>query len=98
VGAPPARPDERLPRFARAAGSTELGATVHAALAAWHSRGGDLLALYEGPEGGREMLRSYLAHPLASARTLGVEVEFNLRVGQTRVRGIVDRICELDGR
>jgi DNA helicase-2/ATP-dependent DNA helicase PcrA len=94
----PAPPDELLPRFARAAGSTELGATVHAALATWHSSGGDLLALYEGPEAGREMLRSYLAHPLASARTLGVEVEFNLRVGQTRVRGIVDRICELDGR
>ena len=94
----PAPPDELLPRFARAAGSTELGATMHAALAAWHSSSGDLLALYEGSEAGREMLRSYLAHPLASARTLGVEVEFNLRVGQTRVRGIVDRICELDGR
>jgi RecB family exonuclease len=71
---------------------------VHAALAAWHSAGGDLLAMYQGPEAGREMLRSYLAHPLASARTLGVEVEFNLRIGGTRVRGIVDRICSLDGR
>jgi RecB family exonuclease len=57
-----------------------------------------LLALYQGPEPGREMLRGYLAHPLASVRTLGVEVEFNLRVGGTRLRGIVDRICELDGR
>jgi len=94
----PAPPDELLPRFARAAGSTELGAAVHAALAAWHSAGGDLLALYEGPEAGREMLRGYLAHPLAAAQTLGVEVEFNLRVGGTRVRGIVDRICELHGR
>ncbi len=94
----PAAPDELLPRFARATGSTELGASVHAALAAWHSGGGDLLALYEGPELGREMLRGYRAHPLASARTLGVEVEFNLRLGGTRVRGIVDRICELDGR
>jgi len=94
----PAPPDDLLPRFARAAGSTELGATVHAALAAWHSGRGDLLALYEGPEPGREMLRGYLAHPLSAARTLGVEVEFNLRVGGTRVRGIVDRICELDGR
>jgi RecB family exonuclease len=27
-----------------------------------------------------------------------VEVEFNLRIGGTRVRGIVDRICSLDGR
>jgi RecB family exonuclease len=44
------------------------------------------------------MLRGYLAHPLASARTLGVEVEFNLRIGGTRVRGIVDRICEQGGR
>ena len=94
----PAPPDELLPRFARAAGSTELGAAVHAALATWHSAGGDLLALYNGPEAGREMLRGYLAHPLASARTLGVEVEFNLRVGGTRVRGIVDRICALHGR
>jgi DNA helicase II / ATP-dependent DNA helicase PcrA len=94
----PAPPDELLPRFARASGSTELGAAVHAALAAWHSAGGDLLAMYEGPEAGREMLRGYLAHPLASARTLGVEVEFNLRIGDTRVRGIVDRICALDGR
>jgi ATP-dependent helicase/nuclease subunit A len=94
----PAPPDELLPRFARATNSTELGAAVHAALAAWHSAGGDLLTLYEGPEAGREMLRGYLAHPLAAARTLGVEVEFNLRVGGTRVRGIVDRICALDGR
>ncbi len=94
----PAPPDDLLPRFARVAGATELGASVHTALAAWHSGGGDLLTLYQGPELGREMLQSYLAHPLASARTLGVEVEFNLRVGGTRVRGIVDRICELEGR
>ena len=94
----PAPPDDLLPRFARAAGSTELGAAVHTALAAWHSGGGDLLALYEGPETGREMLGTYLAEPLASAKTLGVEVEFNLRLGDTRMRGVVDRICELDGR
>jgi ATP-dependent helicase/nuclease subunit A len=94
----PAPPDDLLPRFARASGSTELGAAVHAALAAWHSAGGDLLAMYQGPEAGREMLRGYLAHPLASAQTLGVEVEFNLRIGGTRVRGIVDRICALHGR
>jgi RecB family exonuclease len=54
--------------------------------------------MYQGPEAGREMLRGYLAHPLASAQTLGVEVEFNLRIGGTRVRGIVDRICALHGR
>ena len=94
----PAPPDELLPRFARATNSTELGAAVHAALAAWHSGGGDLLEMYNGPEAGREMVRSYLAHPLATATTLGVEVEFNLRVGGARVRGIVDRICESDGR
>src|SRR5207245_8292341 len=94
----PAPPDDLLPRFARAAGSTELGAAVHTSLAAWHSGGGDRLGLYEGPEAGREMLRTYLAHPIASAKTLGVEVEFNLRLGATRMRGIVDRICVLDGR
>ncbi len=94
----PAPPDDLLPRFARASNSTELGAAVHAALAAWHSSGGELLELYQGPEVGREMLRSYLAHSLASARTLGVEVEFNLNLGETRMRGVVDRICEFDGR
>src|SRR5437879_210982 len=94
----PAPPDALLPRFARAAGSTELGAAVHTSLAAWHSGGGDLLALYEGPEAGREMLRTYLAHPIASAKTLGVAVEFNLRRGATRMRGIVARICVLDAR
>jgi DNA helicase II / ATP-dependent DNA helicase PcrA len=94
----PAPPDELLPPFARAVNSTELGAAVHTALAAWHSGGGDMLDGYQGPEVGREMLRGYLSHPLASARTLGVEVDFNLRVGGTRVRGIVDRICELEGR
>jgi RecB family exonuclease len=35
---------------------------------------------------------------VASAQTLGVEVEFNLHIGDTRVRGIVDRICKQDGR
>ncbi len=94
----PAPPDDLLPRFARATNSTELGSAVHAALAAWHSAGGDLLSLYQGPEAGREMLAAYRADPLASARTLGVEVEFNLRLGGTRMRGVVDRICELDGR
>jgi RecB family exonuclease len=46
----------------------------------------------------REMLARYLAHPLASAPTLGVELEFNLRLGQARVRGFVDRVCEINGR
>lgn len=27
-----------------------------------------------------------------------MELEFNLRLGQARVRGFVDRICEVDGR
>jgi ATP-dependent DNA helicase UvrD/PcrA len=94
----PAPPDEMLPLFVQAAGSSELGASVHAALAAWHSDGGDLLGLYHGPDGGKAMLAAYLAHPLASARTLGVEVEFNMRLGHASVRGFVDRVCEVDGR
>jgi CRISPR/Cas system-associated exonuclease Cas4 (RecB family) len=44
------------------------------------------------------MLARYLRHPLASAHTLGVELEFNLRLGETRVRGFVDRVCEIEGR
>ena len=94
----PAPPDELQPRHVQAVGSTELGSAVHAALASWHVSGGDLLALYSGPEAGREMLARYLTHPLAVAKTLAVEVEFNMRIGATRVKGLVDRICELDGR
>ena len=94
----PAPPDDMLPSFVRASGSSELGAAVHAALAAWHSGGGDLLGIYRGPDAGREMLARYLVHPLATAPTLGVELEFNLRLGQARVRGFVDRVCEVEGR
>jgi ATP-dependent exoDNAse (exonuclease V) beta subunit len=94
----PAPPDEMLPAFVRASGSSELGASVHAALAAWHVSGGDLLGIYKGPEAGREMLARYLAHPLAAAPTLGVELEFNLRLGDARVRGFVDRVCVVDGQ
>ncbi len=93
----PAPPDELQPRYVAAAGSTELGSAVHSALAAWHLAGGDLLGMYQGPEGGREMLERYLAHPISSARTLAVEVGFNMRIAATRVRGLVDRICEVDG-
>jgi DNA helicase-2/ATP-dependent DNA helicase PcrA len=94
----PAPPDELLPQAARRGGS-ELGAAVHRALDAWHTSGGDLIDRYEGPDAGRELLRAYLGHPLAGARTLGAEMEFNLRLtGDVRVRGIVDRVCELDGR
>jgi DNA helicase-2/ATP-dependent DNA helicase PcrA len=98
----PAPPDELLPRAARRGGS-ELGAAVHRALDAWHTAGGELLERYEGPEAGRELLSAYLDHPLARARTLGAEVEFNLRLageltGEVRVKGLVDRVCELDGR
>jgi RecB family exonuclease len=57
-----------------------------------------LLALYRGPELGREMLARYLEHPLARARTLAVEVGFNMAFGATRVRGVVDRVCDIDGR
>jgi RecB family exonuclease len=94
----PAPPDELQPRHVQAMGSTELGSAVHAALASWHASGGDLLDLYMGPDAGREMLARYLTHPLAAAKTLAVEVGFNMRIGQTRVRGLVDRICELDGQ
>jgi hypothetical protein len=94
----PAPPDELQPRHVQAIGSTELGSAVHGALAAWHMSGGDLLALYSGPEAGREMLARYLTHPLASAPTTAVEVEFNMRIGATRVKGLVDRIAVLDGK
>jgi ATP-dependent DNA helicase UvrD/PcrA len=94
----PAPPDELQPAHVRAAGSTELGAAVHEALAAWHMYGGDLLNRYRGPEAGREMLERYAHHPLAGARTLGVEAGFNMDVGGTRVRGLVDRICDVDGK
>jgi ATP-dependent exoDNAse (exonuclease V) beta subunit len=96
----PAPPDELLNRAARDSRSSELGAAVHAALAAWHAGGPDtdLHALYAGPESGVPMLERYAAHPLARARTLGVEVEFNLRLAGARVRGLVDRVCEMDGR
>jgi len=94
----PAPPDELQPRHVQAVGSSELGSAVHAALAAWHVAGGDLLATYSGPEAGRQMLDRYLTSPLARAKTLAVEVGFNMRIGTTRVRGLVDRICELDGQ
>jgi len=96
----PVPPDELLPQAARRGeGASELGAAVHRALDAWHTRGGDLLELYQGPEPGQEMLRGYLAHPLARARTLGTEVEFNLRLGDSvRLKGFVDRVCVVEGR
>jgi ATP-dependent DNA helicase UvrD/PcrA len=95
----PGPPDELLPQAARKGeGASELGAAVHRALDAWHSRGGDLLELYEGPDAGHEMLRTYMAHPLAHAATLGTEVEFNLKLGEAvRLKGFVDRVCEQDG-
>ena len=93
----PAPPDELQPRQVQAIGSTELGAAVHEALASWHTAGGDLLQLYRGPDAGRQMLDRYLAHPLSRARTLAVEAGFNMAIGSTRVRGVVDRVCEVDG-
>jgi ATP-dependent exoDNAse (exonuclease V) beta subunit len=94
----PAPPDELLPQAAAAsAGGAELGVAIHRALAAWHTTGGDLLELYRGPEAGLEMLDAYLRHPLAAASTLGCEMEFNLRLHGLRVKGVVDRVCELDG-
>ncbi|HET9780657.1 MAG TPA: ATP-dependent DNA helicase [Candidatus Dormibacteraeota bacterium] len=94
----PAPPDELQPFQVRAIGSTELGSAVHEALAAWHMGGGDLLELYRGPALGREMLARYLEHPLSRARTLAVEAGFNMSIAGARVRGLVDRICESEGR
>ena len=104
----PAPPDELLPAVLQAeggspphaqVGSTGLGRSVHEALAAWHlGRGADLLALYAGPEAGRQMLARYAKHPLAAAETLGAEVEFNLRLAGARLRGLVDRVCRFEGR
>jgi hypothetical protein len=94
----PAPPDELLPQTAATgSGAADLGIAIHRALAAWHTTGGDLLELYAGPESGSQMLRAYLEHPLARARTLGCELEFNLRLGNVGVKGVVDRVCELDG-
>jgi DNA helicase-2/ATP-dependent DNA helicase PcrA len=94
----PAPPDELQPRHVQAAGPSELGAAVHEALAAWHVNGGDLLDRYQGPEAGRAMLERYLEHPLAHARTLAVEAGFKMTIGGARVRGFVDRVCEVEGR
>ena len=93
----PAPPDELQSVKVRALGSTELGSAVHEALAAWHANGGELVELYRGPAAGREMLSRYLDSPLARARTLATEAGFNLSIGGTRVRGAVDRVCEIDG-
>jgi ATP-dependent exoDNAse (exonuclease V) beta subunit len=84
-------------------GSAELGSAVHEALAIAHQLGGAPLEHYRGPAAGREMLERYATHPLASATTLAVEVEFNLLLRDSgegaavRVRGLVDRVCEVDG-
>ena len=94
----PAPPDDLQNRAARAAGSAELGTAVHAALAAWHAVGGDLMAAYSGPEAGRAMLASYLRQPISGTETLGVEVEFNLMLAGVRIRGLVDRVAEQDGQ
>lgn len=90
----PVPPDELLTRPARLAGAAgaELGASVHSALETWHGGGGDLLQLYQGPAGGRELLERYLAHPISREPTLATEREFNLRLGETRVKGLVDRV------
>jgi len=77
----PAPPDELL--RARQAGRLRAGRRrAPGAGRVAHDRG-DLLAKYDGPDAGRELLVRYLEHPLASARTLGAEVEFNLRLAGT---------------
>ena len=106
----PGPPDELQPRPVRAAaGSAALGAAIHETLSAWHRAPGDLLDLYAqtaarfGLEGGQaaagaDMLARFREHPLAASTTLGTEVEFNLRLGTTRIRGIVDHVCLHEGR
>jgi ATP-dependent helicase/nuclease subunit A len=94
----PAPPDELQNRATRNAGSAELGSAVHAALAAWHTSGGDLLSMYGGPDAGRGILAAYLVQSISRAKTLGVEVEFNLTLAGARIRGLVDRVAEVDGR
>ncbi|MGH7920784.1 MAG: PD-(D/E)XK nuclease family protein, partial [Candidatus Dormibacteraceae bacterium] len=87
------------------AGAAELGRAVHEALAATHQLGSAPLDQYRGPAEGREMLERYGEDPLAGARTLGAEVEFNLLLEGSegggpavRLRGVVDRVCEIEGR
>ncbi|MDQ6774454.1 MAG: PD-(D/E)XK nuclease family protein, partial [Candidatus Dormibacteraeota bacterium] len=91
----PAPPDELLSEGAVSAlaGGAELGSAVHRAVVAWHTAGGDVEELYDGPAAGREMLAAYVRHPLAALPTLGSEVEFNLLLGGVRVRGFVDRVA-----
>ncbi len=93
----PAPPDELQSSAARAVGSAEMGAAVHAALAAWHVKEGDLLSLYEGPEAGAEMLTRYLAEPLSRAVTIAAEVGFSFALAGARIRGVVDRIATIAG-
>ncbi len=100
----PEPPDELRWRGGQGSAGTVLGSAVHEALAAAHQLGGSPLGHYRGPAEGREMLERYAADPMATAPTLGVEVEFNLLLESrdagpgVRLRGIVDRICEVDGR
>lgn len=46
----------------------------------------------------RNTLRAYLAHPLAHARPLGVEVAFTIELAGTAITGAIDFVGELDGR
>ncbi|MGH7776440.1 MAG: PD-(D/E)XK nuclease family protein, partial [Candidatus Dormibacterales bacterium] len=91
---------------ARRSGAASAGAALHEALRAWHggvapdlgAAFGELAGLHGLDEPaaaeGRRMLEAYQGHPLARASTLGVELEFNLLVGEVRLRGVVDRVCE----
>ncbi len=50
------------------------------------------------------MLLAYAAQPLARALTLATEIDFTLRLdtgepaGEVVLRGVADRICEMEGR
>ncbi len=80
-------------RFVQAMGSTELGSSVHAALASWHVAGGDLLAIYAGPEGWprdpRPLPRASAGPSEDAGRRGWVQHEDR---HDARVRGLVDRV------
>jgi len=95
-GARPARRAAAASRRRDRIDRSRRGGPRSACRVAQHRR--DLLQLYRGPEAGREMLARYIALPLSGGRTLAVEAGFKMAVGGTRVRGVVDRICEIEGK
>ena len=85
----PAPPDELL--AARSCARPARASSAPRSTRRWRPgtrAGGDLLAhVSRARRPGARCSTRYLAHPLARRATLGVEVEFNLRLGGARVRG-----------